>query len=58
MISCISNQYEPKYVQETYSDLYELDMGSLEPTSLAIIAKYPQIDHSELIWDNQKGQIC
>ena len=40
--------------RETYSDLYELDMGSLEPSSLAIIVKYPQIDHFELTWDYQK----
>ena len=29
-------------------------MGCLEPTSLALIAKYPKIDRFGLIWDNQK----
>ena len=42
---------------KTYSDLYELDMGSLEPASLAMIAKYPQIDHSELTWTTKVCQI-
>ena len=39
--------------KETYSDLSELDMGSLEPTTLTIVAKNLQIDHSEFTWDYQ-----
>ena len=45
-------------MQEAYSDFYLLELGSLEPTSLAIIAKYLQIDQSELTWDYQKDQSC